>query len=444
MKCWVPWDLREHALDGSGLRTQSIALPGHARGSRPRRRRPGCLGEPSTMFFRTQAPAPRGEATTFEELLVMETADHGPRTGSADARGWRPSMEDAVVVDVQAVPGALTLAIFDGHGGDGVSKAGAQALGPRLNTLCATRPPSQYLAKVFPAMDAAIHSSSGTTFDSTGSTAVCVVVTSNEIACGWLGDSKALLGTSSEVIALSTDHKPTDAPEKARVQAAGGHVLRGRVNGVLAVSRALGDFLYKALPGPPERQLVSCAPDVTCRRRDPGQDDFLILACDGLWETMTIEQARALVRCAWQLGYTSCSDLAKWLVEFALMAGSNDNISCVVHILETRRLDSLSAAEVRQGCEAVQLAYPACACVRAVLPLRRRDVSKLDMQGMADLLVLVGLGRHAPAFAAQNVNGECFVEVVEREFVEDLGLPLPDAAFLALCLSWWDKTAAWP
>jgi serine/threonine protein phosphatase PrpC len=160
------------------------------------------------MFFRAApAPAPRGEATTFEELLVMETADHGPRTGSADARGWRPSMEDAVVVDVHAVPGALALAIFDGHGGAGVSAAGAAALGPRLKALCATRPPSQYLAEVFPALDAAIHSSSGTTFDSTGSTAVCVVVTSQELACGWLGDSKALLGTSSDVVALSTDHK---------------------------------------------------------------------------------------------------------------------------------------------------------------------------------------------------------------------------------------------
>ena len=55
-----------------------------------------------------------------------------------------------------------------------------------------------------------------------------------------------------------------------------------------------------------------------------------------------------------------------------------------------------------------------------------------------------GLGRHAPAFAAQQVNGECFVEVVEREFVEDLDMPAGDAAFLALCNEWWERTAAWP
>ena len=101
-------------------------------------------------------------------------------------------------------------------------------------------------------------------------------------------------------------------------------------------------------------------------------------------------------------------------------------------------------ADARAGCEAVELCYPACVCVRAVLPLRRRDVQQYDDGRMASLLDAVGLGRHAPAFAAQQVNGECFVEVVEREFVEDLDMPAGDAAFLALCNEWWERTAAWP
>ena len=293
-----------------------------------------------------------GEATTFAELVVIHASDHGAATGSADARGWRPAMEDAVVVSRDAVPGAVTLAVFDGHGGVDVAKAGAAALGPKLKELSKSLPPSEYLAQVFPMMDAAIKKSDGAKFEAMGSTAVCVVVTSDEIACGWLGDSKALLGTAQSGEALSTDHKPTDAGEKARIAAADGHVLRGRVNGVLAVSRALGDYLYKQKAGaPPEGQLVSCAPDVTTRKRDPSGDDFLVLACDGLWEKMTIEQARALVRCAWQMGYKGPSDLAKRLVEYALMAGSTDNITCVVHVLDSKRLDALSEADARAGCE---------------------------------------------------------------------------------------------
>ena len=386
-----------------------------------------------------------GEATTFAELVVIHASDHGAATGSADARGWRPAMEDAVVVSRDAVPGAVTLAVFDGHGGVDVAKAGAAALGPKLTELSKSLPPSEYLASVFPLIDFAIKEKDGAKFEAMGSTAVCVVVTAEEIACGWLGDSKALLGTAQSVEPLSTDHKPTDAGEKARIAAADGHVLRGRVNGVLAVSRALGDYLYKQKAGaPPEGQLVSCAPDVTTRKRDASGDDFLVLACDGLWEKMTIEQARALVRCAWQMGYKAPSDLAKRLVEYALMAGSMDNITCIVHVLDMTRLDLLSEADARAGCEAASICYPACACVRAVLPLRRRDVQQYDDGRMASLLDAVGLGRHAPAFAAQQVNGECFVEVVEREFVEDLDMPAGDAAFLALCNEWWERTAAWP
>ena len=52
-------------------------------------------------------------------------------------------------------------------------------------------------------------------------------------------------------MALSDDHKPDNAEEKERILAAGGEVIEGlgsnvpRVNGQLAVSRAVGDFVYK-------------------------------------------------------------------------------------------------------------------------------------------------------------------------------------------------------
>lgn len=70
------------------------------------------------------------------------------------------------------------------------------------------------------------------------------------------------------MLALTRDHVPDSPTETARITLAEGYVYRGRVNGALAVSRALGDTSYKAQPHlPPEKQLVSSQPGVTTHRR---------------------------------------------------------------------------------------------------------------------------------------------------------------------------------
>lgn len=66
------------------------------------------------------------------------------------------------------------------------------------------------------------------------------------------------------------DHKPFLPEERARILNAGGSVMIQRVNGSLAVSRALGDFAYKDVPGlEATKQLVSPEPDVYTIKRDP-------------------------------------------------------------------------------------------------------------------------------------------------------------------------------
>ena len=65
---------------------------------------------------------------------------------------------------------------------------------------------------------------------------------------------------------------------------AGGVVLYGRVDGDLAVSRGFGDFTYKQHKDlPPEKQRVSCEPEVLVRERSE-KDEVLVLACDGIWD----------------------------------------------------------------------------------------------------------------------------------------------------------------
>ena len=72
-----------------------------------------------------------------------------------------------------------------------------------------------------------------------------------------------------------------------RIEAAGHYVQASRVDGNLALSRALGDFMYKERKElPPEKQAVTVVPDVTTRNRTK-DDMFIMVACDGIWDCLT-------------------------------------------------------------------------------------------------------------------------------------------------------------
>lgn len=71
------------------------------------------------------------------------------------------------------------------------------------------------------------------------------------------------------------------AGEKSRITAAGGFVDFGRVNGNLALSRAIGDFEFKkSAELAPEQQIVTAYPDVVVHDLSD-DDEFLVIACDG-------------------------------------------------------------------------------------------------------------------------------------------------------------------
>jgi protein phosphatase PTC1 len=89
-----------------------------------------------------------------------------------------------------------------------------------------------------------------------------------------VGDARIVLCRNGRALRLSYDHKGSDEQEGRRVANAGGLILNNRVNGVLAVTRALGDAYMK--------DLVTGHPYTTETVIQPEQDEFLILACDGV------------------------------------------------------------------------------------------------------------------------------------------------------------------
>ena len=128
-----------------------------------------------------------------------------------------------------------------------------------------------------------------------GCTAVCAIVTPTHIIIGNLGDSRAVVAGKKQIFGTE-DHKPYLEKERKRIEDAGGSVMIQRINGSLAVSRAFGDYEYKDDPRlPADQQLVSPEPDVYIRERNVENDQFMVVACDGIYDVMTNEELAEFV-----------------------------------------------------------------------------------------------------------------------------------------------------
>ncbi|WWC90182.1 uncharacterized protein L201_005115 [Kwoniella dendrophila CBS 6074] len=131
-----------------------------------------------------------------------------------------------------------------------------------------------------------------------------------------VGDARAVICRGGKAVRLTYDHKGSDAQEAKRITDAGGFVMNNRVNGVLAVTRSLGDSSMK--------EFVVGSPYTTETALDE-QDEFLIVACDGLWDVCEDQEAVDLIR-----KITDPQDASKYLLDHAMSNYSTDNLSVMV------------------------------------------------------------------------------------------------------------------
>lgn len=131
-----------------------------------------------------------------------------------------------------------------------------------------------------------------------GCTACSAIITPTEIYVGNSGDSRAVLARKSNTpggkftaVEMSIDHKPELPEEKQRIEKAGGFVEDNRVKGVLNLSRSLGDLEYKTdATLPLKDQMITAVPEI--KKEAIGKDGaFLIIACDGIWDCLTSQEA---------------------------------------------------------------------------------------------------------------------------------------------------------
>jgi protein phosphatase 1L len=273
-----------------------------------------------------QLPSSSSSSTSSEFAWYEKmNSDFPPRIESSrfhvsvwETIGRRDSMEDTILVHgkFRDRDNEDLFCVFDGHGGKEVSDFCVRAFSPCfLSRLAANENTKEGIKKALQETYSEIDKAVRSWAKYVGSTALTAFIVDNSLFVANVGDTRAVLSHGGKALRLSIDHKPDLPSETRRIRTAGGYVSAGRVKGLLSVSRAIGD---SSLPQ------VIAVPDIL-QRELTDEDEFLILACDGLWDVVTDQQAVSLIR-----ENNDIESAAKTLVSKAFESGSTDNISVVV------------------------------------------------------------------------------------------------------------------
>lgn len=194
-----------------------------------------------------------------------------------------------------------------------------------------------------------------------GSTAVVALLRGKTLTVANIGDSRCVLSRNGVAFDMSYDHKPEDDIELRRIEKAGGKVTPdGRVNGGLNLSRAFGDHCYKMTTSlPPEEQMISAFPDIKTATLTE-QDDFMVVACDGIWNAMTSQDVIDFVTHRLENSRESdqsnkLSKICEELFDFCLSPDTSgdgtgcDNMTCVIVQFHSNGADSISGASGVSG-----------------------------------------------------------------------------------------------
>uniref|UniRef100_A0A7N0TC78 protein-serine/threonine phosphatase n=1 Tax=Kalanchoe fedtschenkoi TaxID=63787 RepID=A0A7N0TC78_KALFE len=277
-------------------------------------------------------------STPKTDKLSEDGESSSLRYGLSSMQGWRSEMEDAHSAILDLNGSTSFFGVFDGHGGKVAAKFCAKylhqqvlktdsyaagdlgtslqkaflrmdemmcgqrgwrelaALGDKINKVSGliegliwsprggngTAPVDDWAAEEGPHSDF--------TGPSCGCTACVAIIKENKLVVANAGDSRCVISRNGQAYNLSLDHKPELEVERRRILKAGGFIHNGRVNGSLNLARAIGDMELKQNKDlPAEEQIVTANPDITVveLRED---DDFVVLACDGIWDCMTSQQ----------------------------------------------------------------------------------------------------------------------------------------------------------
>lgn len=255
-------------------------------------------------------------------------------------------MEDAIDANTQLEGDIPTefYAVYDGHSGTSAVEFTLRRLPQLLRRQESFNDPArlrQALYDSFISLDAELlehlrsqappsssSESAGNNFTlSSGCVSTVALIRENRIYVSNLGDCRAVLCRDGNMLQLTVDHHPAENEvEVERLRTLGVEVSNdGYLHGRIGVSRAFGDWAWHAN----EKCIgLSCEPELY--EAEITQDtEFLLLACDGIFENMSSAEAGKTVRRKLRATRDAKAS-AEALVKTAVKMNGTDNLSAVV------------------------------------------------------------------------------------------------------------------
>jgi serine/threonine protein phosphatase PrpC len=110
-----------------------------------------------------------------------------------------------------------------------------------------------------------------------------------------------------------------------------GTVKTKRVDGDLAVSRAFGDYSYKEDASlVADKQKVIVVPELVVYPRILDLDEFIILACDGIWDVASSNQCSQFVQALLSEGETDLGNIAEEALDTCFERKSSNNMTMMI------------------------------------------------------------------------------------------------------------------
>jgi len=283
------------------------------------------------------ATVPLQPASERLRLVISEAIDIGDKPTQEDRYFWTESLPH--------FPHIAYFGVYDGHGGQTCSEWARENMHNIVDTVLFQRNEADPLnadaitQAFLQADDTFIKALMKVTYSGTeisaffGST-VCVMLvnkSSGKVLVANLGDTRAIMKRDGKALQLSVDHKTTVPEETARIEKSGHTVENKRIDGIIAIARALGDCNFKRDEGKKvDEQPIIPIPSVNTFTLDKSRDEFLMIGTDGIYEGLENDEIIDFINTQKQDPAFNVSSLARKLLEKGLEIGCYDNMTVIL------------------------------------------------------------------------------------------------------------------